>query len=250
MREKIKSHKTRTILIASMVVIITISICVFAFYNNKTSLNNSNIDKEDKVNTELNSSKENIDLDEKVEEKGEESTTEESKTEVSNTPKIEDDKKSNNTTNNSNSNANSDSKNNSQTTQKTDTTKQEEVVNNNSNSSSNSTNQKQETESSKNEEKPVVDKQPETESKVEENNTEDNNFKTDKQVWEELGITEYDYYNSPMMSWQKVTHSTFEECQSEGDRVLADGNSEYTTYWCYQVNSYSGRMLGVMLSLK
>ncbi len=67
--------------------------------------------------------------------------------------------------------------------------------------------------------------------------------------WEKLGITEYEYYNSPMLKWQKVTHSTFEECQAEGERIISDTTSGYTDYWCYQVNSYSGKMLGVMLKL-
>lgn len=68
-------------------------------------------------------------------------------------------------------------------------------------------------------------------------------------IWEELGITEYEYYNSPMLSWQKVTHATFEECRMEGDMIINDENSGYTQYWCYQVNSYSGKMLGIMLKL-
>lgn len=68
-------------------------------------------------------------------------------------------------------------------------------------------------------------------------------------IWEELGITEYEYYNSPMLSWQKVTHATFEECRMEGDMIINDENSVYTQYWCYQVNSYSGKMLGIMLKL-
>ena len=73
--------------------------------------------------------------------------------------------------------------------------------------------------------------------------------KQEPKVWEELGISEYDYYNSPMMSWQKVTHSTFDECRADGDKITSDPSSGYTDYWCYGVNSYSGRNLGVMLRL-
>lgn len=68
-------------------------------------------------------------------------------------------------------------------------------------------------------------------------------------IWDELGITEDEYYNSPMLKWQKVTHSSFEQCQADGERIINDPTSGYTDYWCYQVNSYSGRMLGVMLKL-
>lgn len=50
-----------------------------------------------------------------------------------------------------------------------------------------------------------------------------------------------------MLSWQKVTHSSFEECQNDGQEKIDNG--EYEQYWCYQVNSYSGKMLGVMLKL-
>lgn len=80
---------------------------------------------------------------------------------------------------------------------------------------------------------------------------------TQPTIWEELGISEYDYYNSPMLSWQKVTHQTFEECKVAGNLATeikvnpetGEFYQEYSDYWCYQVNSYSGKSLGVMLKL-
>lgn len=77
-------------------------------------------------------------------------------------------------------------------------------------------------------------------------------------VWEQLGISEYDYYNSPMLSWQKVTHSDFDSCRASGEDAIkvkinqetGESYQDYTNYWCYDVNSYSGRNLGVMLDLE
>lgn len=76
-------------------------------------------------------------------------------------------------------------------------------------------------------------------------------------AWEQLGISEYDYYNSPMLKWQKVTHANFEDCQTDGDEATklktnpetGEQYQEYTDYWCYGVNSYSGKNIGVMLKL-
>lgn len=77
-------------------------------------------------------------------------------------------------------------------------------------------------------------------------------------AWEQLGISEYDYYNSPMLKWQKVTHSDFESCDASGKEAIkvkinpetGESYQDYTSYWCYGVNSYSGRSLGVMLDLE
>ena len=76
-------------------------------------------------------------------------------------------------------------------------------------------------------------------------------------IWEELGITEYEYYNSPMFKWQTVTHSDFDSCNLAGieatkvktDETTGEQYQDYTDYWCYGVNSYSGRFLGTMLKL-
>lgn len=142
MREKLKSRKKRTILIASIVIVITLIAVGICLENNKTSLTIKKVDKVDKEITKLdvNEEKEEIILEERIENKGEESATEEVKAEVSNTPKSKDNKKSNSNTNTNISNSNNQNSttvNNNQSTQQS-TIKQEEVVNNNSNSSSNS----------------------------------------------------------------------------------------------------------------
>lgn len=77
------------------------------------------------------------------------------------------------------------------------------------------------------------------------------------EVWDELGITEYEYYHSPMISWQKVTHMDFNSCYLAGEDATSfkvneqtgEWYQDYTDYWCYEVKSYSGDLLGVMLSL-
>ncbi len=75
--------------------------------------------------------------------------------------------------------------------------------------------------------------------------------------WEKLGITEYEYYNTPDTKWKKVTHSNITECKKAGDvaiEIKYDENGlayqDYQQYWCYDVISYSGKYLGAMLSLK
>ena len=90
MREKIKSRKKRTILIASIVIVITLIAVGICLENNKTSLTIKKVEKIDNDITKLdvNEEKEEIILEEEIEDKGEESATEEVKTEVSNTPKV------------------------------------------------------------------------------------------------------------------------------------------------------------------
>ncbi len=88
-----------------------------------------------------------------------------------------------------------------------------------------------------------------TNNKQEETNKEVNNVPEEKNIWDELGMSEYDYYNSPMLKWQYVTHSTFDSCQLEGENTIDDSNSGYTQYWCYEVTSFSGNFLGYMLRL-
>ncbi len=70
-----------------------------------------------------------------------------------------------------------------------------------------------------------------------------------KKPWEELGISEDEYYNKPIMKWQKVTHANMDACKKEGQETIDDENSEYSNFWCYEVYSPSGRFLGAMLSL-
>lgn len=73
-----------------------------------------------------------------------------------------------------------------------------------------------------------------------------------KNDWEELGISEYDYYHKPMWSWQRIDYSideykteqkTKEACLSKGEEYFKQGIG----YSCTSVNSYAGTYLGEML---
>ncbi|MDY4997122.1 MAG: hypothetical protein SPF04_05375 [Bacilli bacterium] len=144
MKEKNKSRRIKVILFACIVVI---GIAVFlVISNNKNSTLVSNTNKVDKNIIELVDDKNDIDEEIFVEDKGEESTTEEIKTEVSNTPKSEEKKKvvNNQTKSNTSSKTNKQESTINQEQpiqQPTTTPKQEEVVNssNQDNSSNNET---------------------------------------------------------------------------------------------------------------
>ena len=71
-------------------------------------------------------------------------------------------------------------------------------------------------------------------------------------AWEELGITEFDYYNKPMWSWARIDFSikdyktyekTREACITKGEEYFEQGLG----YSCTGINSYSGDYLGEML---
>lgn len=70
-----------------------------------------------------------------------------------------------------------------------------------------------------------------------------------KKPWEELGLSEDEYYNKPIMKWQKVTHANMDACKKEGQETIDDENNDYSNFWCYEVYSPSGKFLGAMLSL-
>lgn len=73
-----------------------------------------------------------------------------------------------------------------------------------------------------------------------------------KKIWDELGITEYDYYHKPMWNWARVDFSidkyktkeaTMKACQEKGQEIFEQGLG----YSCSNINSYSGDYLGEML---
>lgn len=73
-----------------------------------------------------------------------------------------------------------------------------------------------------------------------------------KTAWEELGISEYDYYHKPMWSWVRVdfsieTYKTYEKtreaCITKGEEYFEQGLG----YSCTSINSYSGDYLGEMI---
>ncbi len=120
--------------------------------------------------------------------------------------------------------------------------------------------------SESNEQKENIEKQPEgkKEEKKSDNGNKSNNTKQNTTVveeqqpevkksdWEELGISEYDYYHKPMWSWQRIDYSideykteqkTKEACLSKGEEYFKQGIG----YSCTSVNSYAGTYLGEML---
>ena len=96
-------------------------------------------------------------------------------------------------------------------------------------------------------------------TQVENNSTQVENNSTqevEKETpWDDLGITEYEYYNKPMWSWAKVDYSIKEyktleltqlACINAGNDILED----ILSFSCTSINSYSGDYLGEMLRIK
>ena len=76
---------------------------------------------------------------------------------------------------------------------------------------------------------------------------------TEQTAWDDLGISESDYYNKPMWSWATVDFSvteyiTYEETHQA---CINYGNAleDIVSFFCYTVNSYSGAYLGEMLKI-
>ena len=72
--------------------------------------------------------------------------------------------------------------------------------------------------------------------------------------WEKLGISEYDYYNSPMWSWARVDYSvkTYGSMEATHQACVDAGNKleDITSFTCNNINSYSGDYLGDMLKVR
>lgn len=103
----------------------------------------------------------------------------------------------------------------------------------------------------------VKNETPKSETKQEEKQSSsqipkvDTNTKNDINAWDELGITENEYYNSPAWSWAKVDfaiekYGSQEKCLNA---CIEYGESTGMGYSCSTINSYSGRYLGEMLKL-
>ena len=103
----------------------------------------------------------------------------------------------------------------------------------------------------------VKNETPKSETKQEEKQSSseipkvDTNTKNDINAWDELGITEEEYYNSPAWSWAKVDfaiekYGSQEKCLNA---CIEYGESTGMGYSCSTINSYSGRYLGEMLKL-
>jgi len=224
MREKLKSRKMRTILITILILVIGIvSYVILSQDNKKESLSNLSDKKSIKVKIE---EKEKVD-DLKVEEKEDESATEENKSEVSNISKEKEKKE---TTSQSTTNTND---NNSRVSQE-QATNTNQSVKSETNSNNNTT---QQTNVIQNTTPEPVHEQTE---------------------WEKLGISEYDYYNSPMWNWARVDYKVSDYGSYElahQNCINAGLNKQETdenliSFSCTQINSYSGNTLGDMLRLK
>lgn len=63
--------------------------------------------------------------------------------------------------------------------------------------------------------------------------------------WDTLGITEEQYYNKPMYSWERIDFTSMNECLTYGDNYQPYINGE-VLYNCREVSSFSGNFLGVM----
>ena len=85
---------------------------------------------------------------------------------------------------------------------------------------------------------------------VPQNNNAETPTPVENKPWDDLGISEYDYYNKPAHSWAEVDfnvkdygtqESTLKACQEYGNSYIAEHSGGY---WCNSVNSYSGDYLG------
>ena len=94
---------------------------------------------------------------------------------------------------------------------------------------------------------------------VENNSTQFENSSTSKvekqTPWDELGITENDYYNKPMWSWARIDYSIkeYKTQESAQKACIEDGNNmldDILSFSCTSINSYSGDYLGEMLRVK
>lgn len=123
-------------------------------------------------------------------------------------------------------------------------------------SSSNSNTNKQESNTnnitSKNEEPKKTE---ENNSQVETNdNKEETNNSTGDKVWEQLGMSEYDYYNKPIWTWATKTHNTLDSCVADGEKAkqeeLNKNSGKAVIYTCHHLYSHSGNYVGEMLEVE
>lgn len=96
----------------------------------------------------------------------------------------------------------------------------------------------------------------ENNSKVEtnDNNKEETNNSTETKVWEQLGMSEYDYYNKPIWTWATKTHNTLDSCVDDGEKAkqeeLDKNSGKAVIYTCHHLYSHSGNYVGEMLEVE
>ena len=73
-------------------------------------------------------------------------------------------------------------------------------------------------------------------------------------AWENLGISEYDYYHKPMWSWARVDYKVedYGSLEKAHQACIDAGNKieDSISFSCTNINSYSGDYLGDMLKVK
>lgn len=145
---------------------------------------------------------------------------------------------------------------------KSDLSKEQENenVNNSSETEKNkeetSIEEKNTTEENKNENNQSVKENTNNPQQSENKNSEQDNIPQDTEipttptVWDSLGITEYEYYNTPAHSWAKLQfkiddygsrEATENACREYGNNNKPE---DKIGYWCRSVDSFSGKYLG------
>lgn len=214
--------KKRIVALIIVFVFIILEISSLILYNHNKKVEKDNVKEQIKENKELEEEK-NIKEETDEKENNADSTTEEIK---NNEVKIKEEEKTSNDKNNTSSNTSDNTP-----SSKFATSSSNNVINNNSNSTNNSNSNN----SSSNQ------------------NTNPTN-ETTENIWDKLGMTEYQYYNEPMYSWEHVDFSvnTYgsesaarNACLNYGDNYQPYLNGE-VLYHCTTVNSASGKYLGEM----
>ena len=229
--------RKKIIVLLSILFILVIGIFVFFF-------------TADSVLKENNTSYEKLEYSENIETPTEENSTKENKTTDQNTNSNESDTEelkkeeppiSNNKVQD-NSSVKKDDKNSKQNSTDSNTKKENKVeINDNKENSNNSNSSNSSTT---------------PEEKVENNDTVSKNENSDAtpKVWEELGMSEYDYYNKPIWNWATITHSNLDSCIADGEKAkqeeLNKGSGKAVLYNCYHLYSHSGKYLGEMLEIE
>ena len=116
--------------------------------------------------------------------------------------------------------------------------------------------EKNTTEENKNENNQSVKENTNNPQQSENKNSEQDNIPQDTEipttptVWDSLGITEYEYYNTPAHSWAKLQfkiddygsrEATENACREYGNNNKPE---DKIGYWCRSVDSFSGKYLG------
>lgn len=121
--------------------------------------------------------------------------------------------------------------------------------------SSNSNTNKQETNTNKTTSTKEEPKNTESNQQVETNDKkEETNNSTGNKVWEQLGMSEYDYYNKPIWTWATKTHNTLESCVADGEKAkqeeLEKNSGRAVLYTCHHLYSHSGNYVGEMIEIE